>query len=150
MYFESGLAADFATAIGGAVACALAAAGMPKASGGRSAQNASTLLVHVLAKLHNIACDRKIPVSNSTRPCKMDSYRGRVPGRGGGDLVGRDWAEWRIPNKYFDPQDTNRGRPGTRQPLRDELAERLEFASLGRPKRSQYVGYERDPRPTSD
>jgi hypothetical protein len=60
----------------------------------------------VLAKLHNIACDRKIPVSNTTRPCKMDSYRGRVPGRGGGDLVGRDWAEWRIPNKYFDPQET--------------------------------------------
>ena len=29
------------TSIGGAVACALAAAGMPKASGGRSAQNAS-------------------------------------------------------------------------------------------------------------
>ena len=110
----------------------------------------STLLVHVLAKLHNIACDRKIPVSNTTRPCKMDSYRGRVPGRGGGDLVGRDWAEWRIPNKYFDPQDTNRGRPGTRQPLRDELADRLKFASLGRPKRSQYVGYERDPRPASD
>ena len=101
----------------------------------------ATLLVHVLAKLHNIACDFRVPMSRSARPCRMDEYRGRVPTSEsqGGDLLGRDWAEWRVPSKYYDPQDTRRGRPGHRQPLRDELADRLEFAGLARPKRSQYT-----------